>query len=162
DSEFLIGAVRARRWILVGDENQLPPFVEQQDEYFLHALSALHRSETLEQPLEQAVDELGNLWEEDEELHRFRRDSVLKPGRSILGREWRSSDRAAFQRGIDHLKREVENPSQALLPAMRDNLVHRLCARVVWLCPTELTARLIEQRRMIEPIAAIVSEPVYQ
>ena len=45
DGEFLIGAVRARRWILVGDEHQLPPYVEQNDEHFLHALSALNQAE---------------------------------------------------------------------------------------------------------------------
>ena len=162
DSEFLIGAVRARRWILVGDENQLPPYVEQQDEHFLHALSALHRSETLEQPLDQAVDELGNLWEEDEELHRFRRDSVLKLGQDILGGDWQSSYRAAYQKEIDRLKQDTENPTQTLLRAMRDNLVRSLFERVVRLCPTELKIRLIEQRRMIDPIAAIVSAPVYQ
>lgn len=182
DAEFLIGANRARRWILVGDEHQLPPYVEQSDEHFLHALSAVHRAESslaaardgksatslgedssgMPKLLEDAVHELGELWEEDEELHRFRRESVLSVAQQILASgDWRDAYRAAYIEGIQHLSREIDEPSHALLRAMRDNLVRSLFERVVTRCSPEMKERLVEQRRMIEPIAAIVSQPVY-
>jgi len=162
DSEFLIGAVRAKRWILVGDEHQLPPYVEQKDEHFIHALSALHKAGATGKGLDEAVEELGRLWEEDEELHRFRRESVRSVAESIrdMG-HWKSKYRDAYQRGIDFLRSTGDDPSRALLQAMRENLVHSLFERVVSSCPDVLKVRLLEQRRMIEPIASIVNEPVY-
>lgn len=186
DSEFLISANRARRWILVGDEHQLPPYVEQNDEHFIHALSALNRVESSLNPhkdedeanefhplsenspgmpelLETAVNELAELWEEDEELHRFRRDSVLSFANRVLSSgDWDQAYRSAYAEGIKYLRSEVDDPSRALLRAMRDNLVRSLFERVVTNCFPEMKVRLIEQRRMIEPIAAIVSDPVYQ
>src|SRR5581483_11679296 len=85
DSEFLIGAVRARRWVLVGDEHQLPPYVEQADEHFLHSLAAIHRVERGASPdLEKAVPELARLWREDEELRQFREAAVLDSAKQIL------------------------------------------------------------------------------
>lgn len=163
DSEFLIGAVRARRWVLVGDEYQLPPYVEQNDEHFIHALSALHQTSISGEPLEKAVDALGNLWEEDDELHRFRRESVLRVAERIRASgEWDSTYRAAYQTGIEYLTGEVGDPSRALLQAMRESLIHSLFERVVQICPQSMKVRLVEQRRMIEPIAAIVSDPVYR
>ncbi|MCA9177466.1 MAG: AAA family ATPase [Planctomycetales bacterium] len=162
DSEFLIGAVRAKRWVLVGDEHQLPPYVEQNDEHFIHALSALYQSELTENSLEDAVEDLGKLWEEDEELHRFRRDSVLSfANRMVEAGDWERTYRDAYVEGIEYLKAEVDDPSRALLNAMRDNLVRSLFERVVMNCSPALKVRLIEQRRMIEPIALIVSDPVY-
>lgn len=163
DSEFLIGAVRARQWILVGDEKQLPPYAEQHDEHLLHALSPLHRSETLEEPLEQSVNAVGGLWEEDEELHRFRRDSVLRIAQHLRdGGQWDRYYREQFQRGVEYLKKqELDNPTRELLRAMRDCPVRSLFERVVESCSNQLRVRLVEQRRMIEPIAAIVSGPIY-
>lgn len=162
DSEFLIAANRARRWILVGDEHQLPPYVEQNDEHFIHALSALHQSERSGIPLEVSVDALGRLWEEDEELHRFRRDSVLRLAQEVArSGKWDSDYRRQYAEGIEYLRTEVDDPSKALLQAMRESLVHSLFERVVGSCPDHLRVRLVLQRRMIEPIASIVSVPVY-
>jgi superfamily I DNA and/or RNA helicase len=45
---------------------------------------------------------------------------------------------------------------------VRTHLVRSLFERCVRECPAELRARLTEQRRMIDPIAAIVRDPVYQ
>jgi len=113
-------------------------------------------------PLEEAVDELGNLWEEDEELHRFRRESVVAVGERLLeSGDWESAYQNAFQEGVEYLSNEVDNPSRALLQAMRNNLVRSLFERVVLTCPELLRVRLVEQRRMIAPIAEIVSEPIY-
>ncbi len=162
DSEFLIGAARAKRWILVGDEHQLPPYVEQDDEHFLHALSSLHQLEQNPVDLETAVDELGKLWEEDEELHKFRRESVaIIANRLRDSGDWTSMYRQEFTDGIAYLREEVDDPSRALLQSMRDNLVRSLFERIVGSCPDGLRVRLVEQRRMIRPIAEIVSEPVY-
>jgi hypothetical protein len=162
DSEFLIGAARAKRWILVGDEHQLPPYVEQDDEHFLHALSSLHQIEQNSVDIETAVDELGRLWEEDEELHKFRRVNVAAIAERLRDSgEWISVYRQVFADGIAYLRKEVDDPSRALLRAMRDNLVRSLFERIVGSCPEGLRVRLVEQRRMIRPIAEIVSEPVY-
>lgn len=162
DSEFLIGATRAKRWILVGDEHQLPPYVEQNDEHFIHALSALHQTGAAEIELNRAVDELGLLWEEDEELHQFRRANVLSVAERLRDSgHWESHYRDAYQTGIERLRQEVDDPSRALLRAMRDNLIYSLFERVVAACPSSMRVRLVEQRRMIEPLAAIVSQPVY-
>lgn len=42
-AEFLVPAIRARRWVLVGDEKQLPPHVDQRDEHHVHALATDQR-----------------------------------------------------------------------------------------------------------------------
>jgi hypothetical protein len=161
DSEFLIGAVRAKRWLLVGDENQLPPYVEQQDEHFIHALSALQRSSDHSLTVEEAVTELGKLWHEDEELHKFRNDSVLRFATELQANGTWEFYREAYADGIEKLKKEAKDPAKALLNAMRESIVHSLFERVVASCPDGAKVRLSEQRRMIEPIARIVSEPVY-
>src|SRR5262249_57918870 len=98
ESEFLIGAVRARRWVLVGDERQLPPHVDQEDEYFLHSLTALHRvSRGAAATLEQAVDDLAGVWEEDEKERVYRKESVQKIADDLdsSGR-WHSTFREHF------------------------------------------------------------------
>jgi hypothetical protein len=56
DGEFLVGAIRARRWILVGDPHGRPeqPAVSHHDEDHLRALGVLHLTEhPAEQPTEQ-------------------------------------------------------------------------------------------------------------
>lgn len=162
DSEFLIGAIRARRWILVGDENQLPPYVEQQDEHFIHALSALQRSATQEKELAECVSDLGELWHEDEELHKFRNDSVERIASELRSNgSWDNLYKKKYVEVMNSLKTQVKEPERALLNAMRDSIVHSLFERVVANCPEGAKVRLSEQRRMIEPIARIVSGPVY-
>lgn len=162
DSEFLIGAVRAKRWILIGDEHQLPPFVEQRDEYFIHALSALYKSDGEAVNLDGAVDELGEWWDEDEDLHRFRSGEVLKVAVALHDSgDWESVYRSAFREGIRPLQSVNTDPARQLLTSMRDHLVHSLFERVVTSCQDSKRARLIEQRRMIAPIAEIVRGPIY-
>ncbi len=91
DTEFLIGATKSRRWILVGDEHQLPPYVDNQDEYFLHALSAIYRSETRRIPLQESIEQLAEIWQEDDELHQYRKDAVLQEAEKLLTRgQWSS------------------------------------------------------------------------
>ncbi|BCL13142.1 DEAD/DEAH box helicase [Micromonospora sagamiensis] len=163
DGEFLIGAVRARRWILVGDEHQLPPYVESTDEHHLHALAVLSAVERNDQPdLDAAVGRLGDLWVEDEELHQFRTDSVRRTA-ELLRRQgtWREHYRADFHATRRRLRSGGADPERTLLTAMREHLVRSLFERAVGQVPPQLRQALRTQRRMIEPIAELVREPVY-
>jgi hypothetical protein len=163
DSEFLIGARQARRWILVGDEHQLPPYVHSPDEHHLHALAALHMTERGAAPnLKSAVKHLNTLWREDEELHQLRTDPVQKTAERLRDNgRWRRIYRPAFQAAYQRLGRDDTDADRALLGAMRTHLVQSLFERCVQACPPALCERLTEQRRMIDPIAAIVRKPVY-
>jgi hypothetical protein len=155
DSEFLIGAVRARRWVLVGDEHQLPPYVETSDEHHLHALAALHRTDGTGLP--DVVDELSAIWHEDEELHAFRTDEVLRTAQERLAdRSWHDNYLPVMN--AEWPRRDADRP---LLRAMLDHLVRSLFERAVTQCPPGMRTRLVEQRRMIEPIADLVRGPVY-
>ena len=163
DSEFLIGAVRARRWILVGDERQLPPYVEQDDEYYLHALTALYRQERGDAgSLEESVRHLARLWqEEDEEQRRFREATVLERAVSLRDRgEWPGACQDAFADARQYFS--GADPDREFLRAMRDHLVRSLLERVTASSRRALREPLIIQRRMIEPMAEIVRVPVYQ
>ena len=92
DEEFVTAALRCRRWILVGDEQQLPPFVDSNDAAYFHAMSALYLlekhpdlqidamtgladseandgqkldEEQLLEHVHRAVEIIGNLWFEE-------------------------------------------------------------------------------------------------
>jgi hypothetical protein len=166
ESEFLIGAVKARRWVLVGDEHQLPPHVDQSDEHFLHALMALHRVDRGASPsLEQAVTDLAELWTEDDELHVFRTDSVLALATELdADDQWRSTCRTHFAEARDRFARAKKtgvDVDKALLEAMIRYLVQSLFQRAVASCAPSLRQPLVWQRRMIAPLAQVVSEPIY-
>ena len=163
DSEFLIGAVRARRWILVGDERQLPPYVEQDDEYYLHALTALSRQERGDAgSLEESVRHLAQLWqEEDEEQRRFREGMVLEKAAGLLERgEWPGPYQDAFTKARRYFT--GADPDREFLRAMRDHLVQSLLERVTASSRRSLREPLVIQRRMIESMAEIVRMPIYQ
>jgi hypothetical protein len=169
DSEFLIGAVRARRWILVGDEHQLPPYLDQGDEHHLHAMAALHMTEA--EPageaapvdLPEAVKHLGELWVEDEELHQFRSESVLATAQQLRDSgAWANTYASKFAQAYQGMRSEDANPEREMLRAMRDHMVKSLFERCLPESSQRLRQRLVEQRRMIAPLAGIVSQPVYQ
>jgi hypothetical protein len=161
DSEFLIGAVRAQRWILVGDERQLPPYVDQSDEYHLHALTALHRHERGEaETLDEAVQHLAQRWQEDDEQRQFREKEVLAEAEDLRDRgDWAEAYRDIFVEAHGHFR--GTDPDAGILDAMRIHLVRSLLERAVASGPDGLREPLVVQRRMIEPLAAIVREPVY-
>ncbi|WP_117213333.1 DEAD/DEAH box helicase [Allorhizocola rhizosphaerae] len=163
DSEFLIGAVRARRWVLVGDEHQLPPYVEPDDEHHLHALSALQMVERrATQDISIAVDHLAKLWTEDEDLHQFRTDVVRRTAENLGDSgAWQRVYRSTFDAAWRRLRELNDDAEQTLLSAMLAHLVRSLFERSVVTAPPQLRQRLVVQRRMIEPIAALVKEPVY-
>lgn len=163
DSEFLIGAVRARRWILVGDEHQLPPYVDQADEYHLHALTALYRQERGEaSSLEESVRHLAQLWqEEDEEQRRFREEAVCELAADLRARgEWPGGYMDALADARQYFP--GTDPDRQFLRAMRDHLVKSLLERVTANSRRSLREPLIVQRRMIRPMAEIVRQPVYK
>jgi AAA domain len=162
DSEFVIGAVRARRWILVGDEHQLPPHVEQADEYHLHALAALHRLERgTASTLEESVGHLAQLWREDDEQRVFRTGSVIEVALRLRDSGgWQDRYRTVFADAHSHFR--GSDPDRHFLATMRDHLVRSLLERTVEHSPDGLRQRLEEQRRMIAPIAEIVRTPIYR
>jgi AAA domain len=172
DSEFLIGAVKARRWILVGDEHQLPPYVDPVDEHHLHALAALHmteavpageRSEFAAVTLLKAVESLGELWVEDEELHQFRSESVLTTAEQLRDSGlWMGTYAPAFGKAYKEMRGDHASAEREMLRAMRDHMVRSLFERCILTSPQRLKQRLVEQRRMIAPMAEIVRLPVYQ
>lgn len=164
DSEFLIGAVRARRWILVGDEHQLPPYVEPDDEHHLHALSALQMvGRGALADLSTAVDHLGKRWTEDEDLHQFRTDVVRRTAENLRDSgAWQRTYRGTFDAAWRRLRELSDDAELILLSAMLDHLVHSLFERSVGAVRPQLRQRLVVQRRMIAPIAELVRQPVYQ
>jgi hypothetical protein len=178
DSEFLIGAVRARRWVLVGDEHQLPPHVDQEDEHFLHALFALYRHHRgAATSVEDAVDQLADYWQEDAELREFRGEAVREVAAELAENGlWEATfqtrmaeaytwfakrDKADRARGVLRDSADQGDPDRALLRTMNQYLVRSLFERVVRDCAEGIKQPLQWQRRMPEPLARIVKEPVY-
>jgi hypothetical protein len=164
DSEFLIGARQARRWVLVGDEHQLPPHVSPADEHHLHALAALHMTDrAAADDLHAAVSHLAELWREDEEVHQYRTSSVEGLATSLSGSGlWQTTYSAEYQKAYDRLRADGADAERELLRKMRHHLVQSIFERCVADGPKELRGPLVQQHRMIDPIAALVRDPIYE
>jgi hypothetical protein len=171
DAAFLVSAVRARRWILVGDERQLPPYVDQDTEHLIHALLALDLRKDAGTPLEDAVKVIGHAWAEENDQRVFRAESVLKLARRMLDDgSWGTRYRPALSKTCDRLAGRLlatgtgsADPPRELLQALSRRMVTSLFDRNVSDPGTaRLRRRLTVQRRMIEPIASLVSGPVYE
>ncbi|WP_157255020.1 DEAD/DEAH box helicase [Nonomuraea typhae] len=167
DTEFLIGAVRARRWVLVGDEKQLPPHVDNEDERFLHALVALDRWERDQAAtLEESVRHLAAVWQDEEELRRVRIDDVVEYARSLHGSgQWAELYRKTFRSARRAAKNTLggatdDDTDRLVLRNVRDFFVRSLFERSVARYP-HLTEPLVTQRRMVDPIARLVRDSVY-
>jgi len=80
DADFLVPAVRARRWILVGDERQLPPYVDQETEQHIHALLALRATERDQIPIEVAVDRIAGVHDHLLPRRRIRKQPTVDLG----------------------------------------------------------------------------------
>lgn len=162
ESEFLISAIRARRWILAGDEHQLPPYIDQNDVDHLHALCALHmvdRGAASDLPI--AVERLADFGQEDAELQPFRRKSVLARATSLdESHTWQTVYRDTFSRAFRYQGPDADIERQ-LLRAMLDHLVDSVFDRCVSRLPVSLRHELVVQHRMPEPIAALVKDAVY-
>jgi hypothetical protein len=157
EGQVLIGAVRARRWIFVGDEHQLPPHVDPTDEQALHALIALRAVKCGKATsIEAAVAQLAAIWEEEEELRQFRVDAVRREAEAIEQRgEW-----PQYAEVLD----KHDDSDRTLLVALRNLLVRSFFERVVQALSGEAVAcavRLEVQRRMVPAIAHLVAGPIY-
>lgn len=168
-AEFLIPARRAHRWIMVGDERQLRPYVEPRDEHHIHAMAALHLTERATGvSLHDAVERLADLWadQDDTEAHPFRNTSVEQTAERLLrGGTWENAHREIYQEQIKHLGgngNHRSEPERALLRAMHEHQVTSLFERCVRAAPDGLRRALIEQRRMSAQLAELVRVPVYQ
>ncbi|GAB1822277.1 DEAD/DEAH box helicase [Herbidospora sp. RD11066] len=166
DTQFLIGAVRARRWVLVGDEHQLPPHVGNEDERFLHALVALDRHDREGSGVREAVEHLAASVESDEEIRKIRVDDVATYATSL--RDWEHLYRDGFKEARRRTRettrkragKNVETDvDRAVLLSIRDHFVHSLFERRTG--QPALTTALDIQSRMVDPIASLVRDTVY-
>lgn len=165
DSEFLIGAIRARRWVLVGDEKQLPPYVDQADEHYLHALLALHAvgDAPTEEQVRASVDELSAAWNEEDSERRFRSQSVLKRAMKLVTEgHWPLPCRGHVQRLLASCASEGDGRRGVLL-LMIEALQGSLFSRAVRALQDDrrFIQALTHQRRSVAQIADLVNRPVY-
>ncbi|GDY30094.1 AAA domain-containing protein [Gandjariella thermophila] len=165
-AEFLIPGRRARRWIMFGDENALPPRTASEDEHRLHAMAALHRTErTSGRTLADAVDDLAGPWRdaEDGELGPTRAAEVLRLASGLRdGGAWANELRGGYAEQFGRLPGGQDAPEARLVTAIREPLtasVFDWCVRNV---DSRLRCRLIQQRRMPAEMAELVRVPVYR
>jgi hypothetical protein len=162
DSEFLIGAIKARRWLLVGDENQLPPHVNTDDEQHLYALAAHRMVDQGRCPtLEAAVDQLSQFWQLAPEPYVLRREAVLATVVALRETPQWPKHRSAYREAARFGGKRSAASEQHVLRMMRRHLFRSLFEHVVADAPAALISSLTMQYRMIEPIASLVNEPVY-
>lgn len=166
EAEFLIGAVRSRRWILVGDEKQLPPFVNQADEHHLHALLALRSvgADACDPELERAVEHLDEQWDEEQPERQFRCESVLKRATKLRSEGHWVKCRDDLDRFLRRCGDVSPGDDRAPLRFMISGLQQSLFERCVEDedSPASLIRRMTWQRRSIPQIAELVNGPVYQ
>jgi hypothetical protein len=143
-AELLVPASRGARVVLVGDEHQLPPFVEPREEQTIHALAVLARTTApTPQQLQAKAQALADEWNIDEPDVRPIRVNEI----ALLARDL--ADRGALPKpGVPY--REMSN---ALTGSCFDHALGFL--------PPECTERLDVQRRMPDEIASLVRGPVY-
>lgn len=190
DTDLLVPAVRARRWILVGDERQLPPYVDQEAEQHVHALLALRAMEKAAHgstdPVGTGVNATGfdfaalKTAVTDVAATRAR----LLPDRPIRGEStldlaaalvadgsWQANyrgnlDTVLARLGTDLSARGAGSGSADIETMLLDALATgRSTSRfencVKLRATAGVTGRLTVQRRMVEPIAELVNKPVY-
>ncbi|MEU6857323.1 AAA domain-containing protein [Glycomyces sp. NPDC046736] len=155
DSEFLIGALRSRRWVLVGDECQLPPHVDRDDEQHLHALAAIKRlGRKGFDTLEAAVESLSGTWDDDdEELRQIRVEEVQEAAQALL-------DTGTWE--AEYRDRLTKVKTTDFLRGMKTQFVQSFFARAVAQVEDRLRTRLLVQRRMAPALSKVVREPVYR
>ncbi len=167
DAEFLIGAVRSRRWILVGDENQLPPHVNHLDEHYVHAILALRNAGDSpdEKGLRTSVYDLARAWEEEDSERRFRADSVFQLAwRLVQEGHWPRPCREHADRLVQRCDSESTDGQRGVLRLMIDALQGSLFARATAALGNDprFVKALTRQRRSVREIAELVNAPVYQ
>ena len=154
--EILTPASRADRVVLVGDEHQLPPYVENRDEQLLQAFAVLDRTrEHSAERLKEAADELAQEWNTGEP--EFRRLWVDEVARRAL--ELKSMGKLPKAKSI----RRQDSPAKRRIAwrSISDTITASCFDHVLARLPEDLTVRLNIQRRMPAQNAALVSSPVY-
>ena len=161
-AEFLIGSTRARRWILVGDEHQLPPYVDPGIAPLFGALAAcaaFERKETL--TLEEGVGRALGSQAEPRAARLLAQDIAGIAHELNDSRAWERVYRDAYAQFEHALERrrvdDVETADGFARRVLGESVFETSVAR----CSESRRARLMTQRRMIEPIAEFVSKPIY-
>jgi hypothetical protein len=173
DADFLVPAVRAGRWILVGDERQLPPYVDQETEQHVHALLALRAAEHDRISLETAVDRIAAIHDRLVPGHEIRRLPTAELAtRTAQDGTWTAEYREHLDDELGKLGKELAlRPGEgkehdavtALITALAVGQAQSRFEKCVSLPETTgVRAKLTMQRRMIAPIAELVREPVYR
>jgi hypothetical protein len=165
-AEFLIPARRARRWIMFGDENQLPPRVAAEDEHRMLAMGALHLTERVGgRTLAEAVDHLSGPWREreDDDLHPVRATAALGVADALRdGGTWANELKAGYAEQVER-QPDGGDPAEArLVSTMREHLAVSVFDRCVRGVDSRLRCRLTEQRRVPAELAELVRLPVYR
>ena len=155
--EILVPAQRAGRIVFVGDEKQLPPYVEADDEQLIQALAAVNASRADPEALAQVAQRLCDVWNVDEpEFRPVRAAEVFERAQRILQAgqmpEWPA--RVEMETGVDERLHAWRALADALTASCFDHVLKFL--------PESQVVRLSVQRRMVAEIADLVSLPVYQ
>jgi hypothetical protein len=154
--ELLTPASRANRIVLVGDEHQLPPFVETAEEQLLQAMALLDRCESPDaETLSAAAARLADEWSLDEpELRPLRVQQVAARALELSRRETPPRLKTVDERqGGEDRRVGFRTIANTLTMSCFD---HALCQ-----IDPERVARLSVQRRMPAAIAELVNQPVY-
>lgn len=129
DGEFLIGAVRAGRWIMVGVEGQDTPAPDEDLEDHVSALAALHvAAASSEAGLEEAVESMtARLPIPANDLPRRRAGVRAEADRLLAGGLWEDRYRDAYEEALRSLPAtgraaEAPDPGRILLGAIADRL----------------------------------------
>lgn len=154
--EILVPADRAARIVLVGDEKQLPPYVEADDEQLVQALATIQLGESRTEALPEMAQRLCDAWNvEEPEFRPVRVEEVCSRAQSLLAEgglpEWPESTTATTA---------IEERLRAWR-ALADALTGSCFDHVLGLLPGTRVVRLSVQRRMVAEIANLVSDPVY-
>lgn len=154
--EILVPADRAARIVLVGDEKQLPPYVEADDEQLIQALATIQLSGSRPEALPEMAQRLCDAWNVDEpEFRPVRVEEVCERARTLMvGGDMPAWPASTTETSVvDERLRAWRNVADALTGSCFDHLLGLL--------PAKRVVRLSVQRRMVAEIATLVSEPVY-
>lgn len=141
--EFLVGAVRARRWILIGDDDELPAGADEELIDHVHALAVLRAADgSPGTDLDAAVEAVAAARTGDEEIPPARLPAVrAEADRLSAGRLWEIRYRDAYRKALGQAARlsaeagSGEEPGdwpaaeRALLGAMTGGLVNSVFQR---------------------------------
>ncbi|GAA1956794.1 DEAD/DEAH box helicase [Catenulispora subtropica] len=178
DVDFLIPAVRARRWILVGDEHQLPPYVDQEVEQHVHAMLALdHLEHTASappsdtDPLDAAISWVAASHAQAAPTRPIRVAPTTSIARALLEdgswdahyRQHLADTLARLEDGLSGVQGGTDpEPIAALISELAIGQAVSRFERCVTVPEADrLVSRMTIQRRMVPSIAALVNEPVY-